>query len=419
MIYTYICIFLVLIILSALCSGTENSYCSVNKHSLKRAAFAQGAKRRQKLAYKIYKNFTRYLATILLLNNLINLAISSLSVSIVYQLFSEKFAFLGTIISVIFIIIFSEITPKILARKLSLSWVTFSSNPLYFLHIVFLPLTYIFDMLACKIERKNKKNEKTETEDIENAFEKIEDEGLIENNEAILLQNTIDFQDTPVFEIATPRIDIDGIDIEDRKEVIIQIASGTRFSRLLVYKGSRDIPIGITFTKNILKFIIDNPECTTHELVHDIEENMLDILYLYKTMPLNKAYMKMKKENIHIAVVDDEFGGTYGIVTMEDVLEELVGEIWDESDTIKPDMKKIGRKTWKIKGDLSIDDFFDRVECQREDDDIKSTTIGGLAWEMLGENLKKYDKFEFNSFQFEVRRIEKRRVVFLNATKIN
>ena len=416
MIYIYILVYLILIFISSLCSGTENAYCTANPHILERNANIYPDSKSKKFAYKINKNFYAYLPAILLLNNFVNLIISSISVRIISNIFDEKYAFLATIVSCVFIIIFGEIVPKFYSRIKNISWCEKSSIFLNLLHYLFYPFTFIFVYLTKKANSSDKN--KTNLEDIETALDIIEDNGLIESDEAMLLQNTIDFQDNLVFEIATPRIDIDGIDIEDSLDVIKEISSGARFSRLLVYKGSRDTPLGIILTKNLLEYIIDYPNAKKNDVIEYINKNMFPVLYFYKTMPLNVAYNKMKKENIHIAVVNDEFGGTYGIVTMEDILEELVGEIWDESDVIRPDIKKIGLKTWKIKGSVSIDDFLDQVDVKRGNDDFESQTIGGLAWEILGENIKKYDKFHFNSFVFEIRRIEKRRVIFLNATKI-
>ena len=405
------------IILSAIFSGVEVAFSSSNILILENLKEKNNKLISHSLACKIVKNFKTYLPVILLGNNIVNISIASIATRIGIITLSERYCWIFTILSTLFVIIFSETIPKILARDKNISISIAFSIPIQTLYIFLFPIIYPLNIVFNFINKHDNSSQNIESEEIALAVEEIRESGAIDAQEEELLVNSIDFDDICVSEISIHRVDIEGIDIDSDISDIINIGINTRYSRLIVFQRTHDDILGILITKTLLKLYLRYGN--DNEIMKEkIRENMFSPLYIHMTMGLNTCLNLMKREKKHLAVINDEFGGTYGIITMENILEELSGEIWDESDEIKADIEKKSDNTYYVNGSVEIPYLLEELDVNIDEDDlnkIESNSIGGLAFEILDRLPRKGDKFTFAGIDFTVGKVSDRRVVFLNA----
>ncbi|MBR6726643.1 MAG: HlyC/CorC family transporter, partial [Clostridia bacterium] len=328
-------VILVMVLLSAYFSASEIAFNASNKLRLRRAA--ESGSKTAKVAYGITEKFTTALSAILIGNNLANIAVSTCTTLIVIDLFSGGnvglASTLATIIVTVVILICGEIVPKVLSKQKADVMVRIVAIPTRILTILLSPIVAIVMamlFLLRKLWGKDRaENDPTVTEEeLVTIIDTVEEEGVIDEEQGELLQSTIDFHDTTVSEIMTPRIDMTALDIDDDAEKLREILSDTaQYSRLPVYEDSIDNIIGVLSLSRYYKATLDTNE-------PDIRELMMKPCKLHKTMKLPAALNKLREMKMHLAIVIDEFGGTLGVVTMEDILEELVGDIWDDTDVI-------------------------------------------------------------------------------------
>ena len=395
----YILIIVLMVILSAFFSASEISFNASNKMRLKKAA--EDGDKSASLAYKISEDFTSALSAILIGNNLANIAASTAATVVTMQLLmslksvnSDGIAsVVSTAVMTFIILIFGEIVPKILAKNNADRVVRYFAYPTKVLTVILFPLVWLV-MLLIKVLRKlwGSDDEGTPTvteEELSSIIETVEEEGVIDEDQSELLQSTLDFRDTTAEEIMRPRTDTVFIDINDTIEEIREVVNSSRYTRIPVYEDSIDNIIGILNLNHYYKKLTS----AGVETDDDVRALLLPPCFIHKTMRLEGALRLMREKKMHIAVVVDEYGGTMGIVTMEDILEELVGEIWDESDEIKLDFTKTGENTYEVSGDMNIDDFFEEIEFEPRDFECEYTTMGGLAIEKLDSDPHVGDSF--------------------------
>ena len=289
-------------------------------------------------------------------------------------------------------------------------WVAY---PVRILTFILYPVVFIVMLivnLLRKIWGKDKSDdEPTVTEeDLSSIIETVEEEGVIDEDKSELLQSTLEFHDTTVEEIMTPRIDMVSIDIDDTDEDIAAIIEDSHFSRIPVYEDSIDNIIGILYLNHYYKNAVDEDKKPLRDL-------LIPACFIHKTMRLPAAMGVLREKKTHIAVVIDEFGGTLGIVTMEDILEELVGDIWDESDVIVNMITKTGDNTYEVNGDMNIDDFFSEIEFHRKDIECEYSTVGGWAVEMLNADPHVGDTFTYENLFVVVSEMDDMRVTKLTV----
>ena len=426
MIIYYVIIFLTLLSLSFIFSGTEVAFSSVSMLHLERLAEKDGAKFLDRLNYKVAKNFPSYLSVMLFGNNMVNISIASIATVLAHKLLGSKLSAVGSLISTVLVIIFGEILPKTYARVKSQSFSKAFCLPLYILSIILFPVTAPFNFIMKKIKESSeslKNEEDLDSQEIQIAVEVIKEGGEIDQDEKELLCNTIDFNETYIYQVATARVDIEGIDIEDDIEDIRKIALATLFSRLVIYEGSKDEIKGIILTCNLIRIFIDNRDLDKEKLISLIFQKSYKALFVHMTMSLSQAIHIMRKERKHLVIINDEFQGTYGLATMEDIMEELSGDIFDESDKLD-----IPEAFWQegdliVKGSMNISDIVDYFDIawtkdlEEKMDDFESNSIGGLAWELLDRKPNEEDEFEFLCFKAKILEMKKRRVKSLKITK--
>ena len=413
--WAYVVIF-VMICLSAYFSASEIAFNSANKMRLRKAS--EGGCCTARIAYNICEKFTTSLSAILIGNNLANIAVSTCTTLIVMNLFRDNVALASTVATILItvvILIFGEILPKILSKQNADTVARVIAIPTRILTVILSPFVFIV-MAILFVLRKlwgcdHKDDEPTVTEEeLVSIIDTIEEEGVIDEGQGELLQSTLDFSDTTIEKIMTPRIDVTAIDIDDEEEKITALlADTTQFSRLPVYEDSIDNIVGILSLTRYHKVMLD-------EAKPNIREMLLKPCKLHKTMKLPAALAKLREAKMHLAIVIDEYGGTLGVVTMEDILEELVGDIWDDTDVIVTECRATGENTYDVLGDMNIDDFFEEIEfIKPESFSCEYSTMGGWAIEMLEADPHVGDSFRYENIFVIVAQMDEERVTKLTV----
>lgn len=413
---TYGFIILLMLVLSAFFSGSEISFNAANKMRLRKAG--EAGSKTAKLANKISEHFTIALSAILIGNNLANIAASTAATSIAIALLSGVSggdaiaSTLATVIMTIIVLIFGEIVPKLLCKQHADTVALWVAIPVLILMIVLSPavavvmgILWILRLIWGK--DKNEGVDVTE-EELSSIIDTVEEEGVIDEGQSDLLQSTLEFHETTIEEVMTPRIDLTTIDIDDDRESIIDTIENSTYSRIPVYEDSIDNIIGILYLNQYYRAAVDDPNA-------DIREMLMKPCFLHKTMHLPDALRHLRDRRTHIAIVIDEFGGTMGVVTIEDILEELVGDIWDESDEIITDIVKTGENTYEVLGEANIYDFFNEIDYEPRDFESEYSTVGGWAVENLNSDPHVGDSFTCGRLYVIVTEMDEMRVTKVTA----
>lgn len=413
--WAYTVIF-VMICLSAYFSASEIAFNSANKMRLRRAA--ENGSKTAALAYRITEKFTVALSTILIGNNLANIAVSTCSTLIVMELFANNVALASTITTIlvtIVILVFGEILPKVIAKQNADTVVKLVAFPTRILTIILSPFVFITMGILAGLRKiwGSDRGEDVPTvteEELVSIIDTVEEEGVINEDQGELLQSTLDFSDTTIEKIMTPRIDMTAIDIDDEPEKIAEVLSdASQFSRLPVYEESIDNIIGILSLTRYYKAGLQAEK-------PDIRSLLLKPCKLHKTMKLPAALAKLREAKMHLAIVIDEFGGTLGIVTMEDILEELVGDIWDDTDVIVTECTATGENTYEVLAEMNIDDFFEEIDFVKPQSfTCEYSTMGGWAIEMLEADPHVGDSFRYENLFVIVAHMDDERVTKLTV----
>ncbi len=413
--FSYLSIAL-LLALSAFFSATEIAFASVNQVRLK-SIQKQKKSLAVSLALKISENYDETLGAILVGNNLANTASSSIATLIVIGALGENYAWVATAVMTLLVLTFGEIIPKVVAKQNPELFAKTVSVPVYGLSVVLKPITMII-LLVIKLTSKLWKGsiadaDAVSEDDFENIIDIVEDEGVLDEEQCDLLQNALDFDDVLAYEIITPRVDMDAIDIRDPYEKNIEKLLETTYSRIPVFEDTPDNIIGILHMNRFYKSYVEDRKVGIRGL-------LLPVTFVHKTMPLPDVLEKMKEKKTHMVVVLDEYGGTMGILTMEDVLEQLVGEIWDETDDIEREFICVDDTHFEAVGDMRIDDFFDEfdIDVDGEEYDTDNTTVGGWVVSMLDGEANEGDTFKFENLKITVGEVDGYRVERVYVEKL-
>ncbi len=401
---------LVLLIFSAFFSSSEIAFSSANELRLKRAASDGGAA--NKAALTIYEKFDKALVTILIGNNLVNIASSSIATVIAVSLMGDSGAWVATLVMTIALLTFGEILPKVVAASQPNRMSRFAAIPLRILMLVLSPLVWCVNKvvgLISKIWQSHQNSGPAVTEDdLETILDTVEEEGVMDEDACDLLQSALDFEDVLAYEIITPRVDVLAVDVDDPPEEIVDTIINSIYSRIPVYEGTVDNIIGMLHLNQCLKLLAAGSKAT-------IREQLLPVQFIYKTTPLPEVLKTMRTTKCHMAVVTDEYGGTMGVLTMEDVIEQLVGDIWDESDVIDEEFVQLGPDHYEADGDMRIYDFFDELDIDDRDFDDDNATLGGWTIEMVGGYPKVGDSFTYKNLTVTVKEVQGMRVTRLDV----
>ncbi len=395
------------ILFSAIFSASEIAYASSSRVKLRKAAEAN--ERGARAAVDIAESFEKALITILIGNNLVNIASSAIATVIAIGLFGKNGAGIATAVMTVIIITFGEITPKLISSRNPEKFACFISGLIRFLIFITTPIVVVlnaFVRLVGRIWHKQTADEIVTEDDLETIFETAEDEGVVDEDTADLLQSALDFDDVLAYEIITPRVDLEAIDIEDSNDEIKEQIMNTTYSRLPVYEDSVDNIIGICHVNLTLKALANGEKFELRKL-------MMKPSFVHKTMPLDDVFEVMQNKDSHMVIVTDEYGGTMGILTMEDVLEQIVGDIWDEKDEIDEEFVELAPNLYEVAADMRIEDLFYELDMDEKDFDDDNATLGGWAIEMFAGYPEVGDSFDYKNLTLKVAETEGMRVTSL------
>ena len=393
---------------SAFFSATETAFSSVSKIRLKNKS-ENGNKKAAKALY-ITENYDKALSTILVGNNIVNIASSSLATLMFVSFLGDAVGtIVSTVVITIVVLICGEVIPKNFAIENNES-ICISTAPIL-LFIMAVLTTFSFVLLNIKNafakvagRNRDKEKEPSVTEDeLKYIVESIEEEGVLEEQESELVQSALDFDDKTVYDILTPRVDMTAIDIDEDKEKIKEIILAERYTRIPVYKDNIDNVVGILHTRDYLEAMLGSVE-------PDIGTLIQPAYFVYRSKKLSSLLADFKYKKVHIAVVTDDYGGTLGIATMEDLLEQLVGDIWDEDEEIEHKFKKLDENKFEISGDMNIDDMLELIDKDARYIESDSKSVGGWVIEQIGDIPEENFTFEYKDLKITVKEIEDQRI---------
>lgn len=389
-----IILLLLLLVLSALFSSSETAFACVNKIRLKHNA-DMGDKRAAR-ALRIADKYEDALTAILVGNNIANIGSSSLATVLFTQWVGDAGPVVSTVIMTLLVLTFCEVLPKSYAKSHAESLALAFASALSGLIIIMTPFVKIFDLLSRVFKSKDESPSVTEDE-LKYIIDEIEEEGVLEEQESDLVLSALQFDETTVNEILIPRVKTVGIPLGTDVEKIKEMFLTSHFSRFPVYDKTLDNIVGIITNKEFFRLI--------HGVYKSIDEIMQDVIYVPATKRISEILQDMKMAKTHMAVVVDQYGGTKGIVTLEDILEELVGDIYDESDEILNEFVKTAPHTYEIDGSFSISDMqsgLDDEDIPSDRPEAASTSVGGWITELLGCIPDNGAKADWNRFHFTV-----------------
>ena len=398
----------ILVGFSAFFSASETAFSSLNQIRLKSRAEDGDSSAARVL--NMAEQYDKLLSTILIGNNIVNIAAASIgTILFTRMLGAERGATVSTIVLTIIVLIFGEVTPKSLAKEMPEKVATAVSPFLVLLMALMTPLTWLFTQwkkLLGHFVHSGEADTITEGE-LMTMVSEAENDGELTDRESELIRSAIEFDDVEVEEILTPRVDVVAVADDISLEELAQTFAESGYSRLPVYHGTIDNIIGVVHEKD---FYIARLKKATK-----IDDLVAPTLYTTGSTQISQLLRTLREQHHHMAVVVDEYGGTEGIITLEDILEELVGEIWDEHDEVTEDFRKQSDGSWLVSGSASVDDLFETLDLP-EDEDIDSNTVNGLVQEKTCHLPKVGDHFSLGEYDGVVTRTARRRVTEVRLT---
>ncbi len=400
----------VLVIFSAYFSATENALTSVNRIRIK--ILANDGDRKAKDVLELTEKFDSMLSTILVGNNIVNIAMSAIATVLFMELYPVYGATIATAVITVIVLIFGEISPKSLAKENPEKFAMFSAPFLRFFMVLLAPVNWIFGWwkkLLAKLFNADGVNPITEDE-LLTIVEEAETEGSIDTDQSELIQNAIEFNDLEAWDVLTPRVDIKAIEIDETQDEIAELFLSTGFSRLPVYEDDLDNIVGVLNQKDFHNYIrgTDTP----------VSEYVKPVIFVAGSMKISQLLKRLQTVKTHIAIIVDEYGGTSGLVTMEDIIEELVGEIYDEHDAAAlQDIVQQQDGSYRVLCGTNIDKMFDYFDVEEE---IDATTVNGWVVLQIDKLPSVGDHFVYEAdckrFDVTVTKADQRKALEINMT---
>ena len=403
---TCIIIMAVCLMLSAYFSATETAFSSANTTRLR--TLAEKGSKNAALALKLLEQYDRLLSTILIGNNIVNIATASIGTVLFVKHYGDAGATISTVVVTVVVLIFGEISPKSIAKDCAEKCAMLSAPILQVLIWVLMPLNLLFSLwkkLLAKVFRLNG-DSKMSQEELLMLVGEVQQDGSIDRDEGELLKNAIGFSEQEAQDILIHRVDLAALPVTASKEEVAALFTQTKYSRLLIYQDSidhilgtvhqKDFYVGCGVTEQPLSAIISPP------------------VFALENEPIRLLLKKLQQAKTHVAVVVDEYGGTCGIVTMEDILEELVGEIWDEHDEEEVFLRKLAPDTWLVDAGMDFDDFAAFFHLKT---DSEMVSVSGWVMEQFGRVPEAGDSFTFDDLAVRVTRVENHRIEEIQVTR--
>lgn len=401
----YIIFLGLLIAASAFFSASETAYTSLNRMRLKE--LAEDGDKKAKLALSLADNYDTLLSTILVGNNIVNILASSLATVLFVTYFPVTGVTISTIVMTILVLIFGEISPKSIAKERPEA---FAVNAAPFLRIgmvVLTPVNFFFKSWKKLLNKLFTFEASDSISEKELLFlvDEAQNSGGIENHEHQLIRSAITFNELEVQDILTPRVDVIGTDVNSSLEEIETLFLTEGYSRIVLYDDSIDKVVGVLHQKDFYAFVKNNAGTGTNQSIQSIVK---DVIWTPANMKISKLLKQLQLEKAHLAIVSDEYGGTIGIVTLEDILEELVGEIWDEHDEVTEEVVKIDESTYRIAASANLDKVLSLFGIEEE---FISNTVSGFVMEQMGKLPDEGDSFVYHNLKITVTKVRFRRIL--------
>lgn len=394
------------LVLSAYFSATETAFSSANSTRLK--TLAEKGSKKAKLACELLEHYDKLLSTILIGNNIVNILMASIGTVLFVRHYGDAGATISTVVVTVVVLVFGEISPKSVAKDCAERFAMFSAPILQVFLFVLMPLNFLFSLwkkLLAKVFRLNGES-KMSQEELLMLVDEVQQDGSIDKNEGELLKNAIDFSEQQAQDILIHRVDLAALPITASKEAVAALFTETKYSRLLIYQDSIDHILGTVHQKD---FYVG---CGITE--KPLEEIIVPPLFVLENEPISRLLKTLQKAKTHVAVVVDEYGGTCGIVTMEDILEELVGEIWDEHDEIAVFIHKTGTNTFLVDAGMDFDEF---AAYFRLKTDSEMTSVSGWVMEQFGRVPESNERITVDSLDVLVTKVDNHRIEEIQVTQ--
>ena len=395
-----IVIIIMLLVLSALFSSCETAFSSVNKIRLKNYA-AKGDKRAEK-ALKIANKFEDALTAILIGNNIVNILSTSISTVLFTQILGPGGVGAATVVMTVLVLVFGEITPKSFAKNHAEQCALMFADPLSAFMIVLKPVVMVFKVIQKLFKPKTEQPSVTEDE-LKYIIDEIEEQGVLEEQESDLVRSALEFDEITVDEILIPRVNVIAIEKNTPFNEIKEKFLTDMYSRLPVYEKNIDNIIGVITNKSFFRLMNENKE--------NISDIIQEIIHISDLKLISEALKEMQKSKMHMAVVMDQYGGTKGIITLEDIIEELVGEIYDENDEIIAHFVKTGDNEYEVSGELSISDMLENLDMPEDKIECSGNSVGGWIMELLGHVAVENETVQSDIFKMTVLSMEDQKIL--------
>ena len=394
------------LVLSAYFSATETAFSSANSTRLK--TLAEKGSKKAKLACELLEHYDKLLSTILIGNNIVNILMASIGTVLFVRHYGDAGATISTVVVTVVVLVFGEISPKSVAKDCAERFAMFSAPILQVFLFVLTPLNFLFSLwkkLLAKVFRLNGES-KMSQEELLMLVDEVQQDGSIDKNEGELLKNAIDFSEQQAQDILIHRVDLAALPITASKEEVAALFTETKYSRLLIYQDSIDHILGTVHQKD---FYVG---CGITE--KPLEEIIVPPLFVLENEPISRLLKTLQKAKTHVAVVVDEYGGTCGIVTMEDILEELVGEIWDEHDEIEVFIRKTGANTFLVDSSMDFDEFAAYFQLKA---DSEMTSVSGWVMEQFGRVPESGERITAGPLDVLVTKVDNHRIEEIQITQ--
>lgn len=394
------------LVLSAYFSATETAFSSANSTRLK--TLAEKGSKKAKLACELLEHYDKLLSTILIGNNIVNILMASIGTVLFVRHYGDAGATISTVVVTVVVLVFGEISPKSVAKDCAERFAMFSAPILRVFLFVLTPLNFLFSLwkkLLAKVFRLNGES-KMSQEELLMLVDEVQQDGSIDKNEGELLKNAIDFSEQQAQDILIHRVDLAALPITASKEEVAALFTETKYSRLLIYQDSIDHILGTVHQKD---FYVG---CGITE--KPLPEIIVPPLFVLENEPISRLLKTLQKAKTHVAVVVDEYGGTCGIVTMEDILEELVGEIWDEHDEIEVFIRKTGANTFLVDAGMDFDEFAAYFQLKA---DSEMTSVSGWVMEQFGRVPESGERISAGPLDVLVTKVDNHRIEEIQITQ--
>ena len=399
-------IILLCVVMSAYFSATETAFNTFNKIRVKN--LAEKGNKRAARALELAENYDTLISTILIGNNIVNILAASLSTLYFTNLLKDgaaaQFATtISTAVMTLLVLTFGEISPKTLAKQSPDKFVIFATPVISALVVIFKPLSFIFKQLQNMLSKifKSDEDQGMTEEELISIIEEAAEEGDLDEEESTLIKSAIEFNELEVGDIFTPRIDITAVRSDITKEELAKVFTESGYSRIPIYDDDLDNIHGIVYYKDFFS------DAQTDEVT--ISDIVKPVIYVTKTQKINDVLKDLQEKQMHLAIVTDEYGSTAGIVTLEDILEEIVGEIWDEHDEIVEEIKEVGEGEYIVSGMANLEKLFEELDIEL-DEELDAITVNGWAMKILERIPEEGDSFEELGLTVRVLKMDGRRI---------